>query len=72
MTIAREEIFGPVLVMIPYSTVDEAIEIATDSVYGLCGYVYGASKDEADTSNPVTVANGALTASKSFSKSRQL
>ena len=47
MTIAREEIFGPVLVMIPYSTVDEAIEIANDSVYGLCGYVYGASEDEA-------------------------
>jgi aldehyde dehydrogenase (NAD+) len=47
MTIAREEIFGPVLVMIPYSTVDEAIEIANDSVYGLCGYVYGASKEEA-------------------------
>jgi aldehyde dehydrogenase (NAD+) len=47
MTIAREEIFGPVLVMIPYSTVDEAIEIANDSVYGLCGYVYGASKDDA-------------------------
>lgn len=37
MTIAREEIFGSVLVIIPYSTVDEAIEIANDSVYGLCG-----------------------------------
>ena len=47
MTIAREEIFGPVLVMIPYSTIDEAIEIANDSDYGLCGYVYGASKEEA-------------------------
>jgi aldehyde dehydrogenase (NAD+) len=40
MTIAREEIFGPVLVMIPYNTVDEAIEIANDTVYGLSGYVY--------------------------------
>ena len=49
MTIAREEIFGPVLVMIPYSDVDEAIEIANDSEYGLSGYVYGASTEEAMT-----------------------
>ena len=47
MTIAREEIFGPVLVMIPYSTIDEAIEIANDSDYGLCGYVFGASREDA-------------------------
>jgi len=47
MTIAREEIFGPVLVMIPYRDVDEAIEIANDSDYGLSGYVYGASTEEA-------------------------
>ena len=47
MTIAREEIFGPVLVMIPYSDVDEAIEIANDSEYGLSGYVYGANTEEA-------------------------
>jgi aldehyde dehydrogenase (NAD+) len=47
MTIAREEIFGPVLVMIPYKDIDEAIEIANDSDYGLSGYVYGASNEEA-------------------------
>ncbi len=47
MTIAREEIFGPVLVMIPYKTVDDAVRIANDSDYGLSGYVYGASEDEA-------------------------
>jgi aldehyde dehydrogenase (NAD+) len=41
MTIAREEIFGPVLVMIPYSSIDEAVEIANDTVYGLAGYVQG-------------------------------
>ncbi len=41
MTIAREEIFGPVLVMIPYNTVDEAVEMANDTVYGLAGYVQG-------------------------------
>jgi aldehyde dehydrogenase (NAD+) len=41
MTIAREEIFGPVLVMIPYDTVDNAVAIANDSEYGLSGYVFG-------------------------------
>ena len=39
MTIAREEIFGPVLVMIPYDTEEEAIAIANDTPYGLAGYV---------------------------------
>ena len=47
MTIAREEIFGPVLCMIPYSTLDEAVRIANDTEYGLSGYVYGASAEEA-------------------------
>ena len=39
MTIAREEIFGPVLTMIPYETEEEAIRIANDTPYGLAGYV---------------------------------
>jgi aldehyde dehydrogenase (NAD+) len=47
MTIAREEIFGPVLCIIPYSSVDEAVTIANDTEYGLSGYVYGATTDEA-------------------------
>ena len=47
MRIAREEIFGPVLVAIPYDTVEEAIDIANDSDYGLCASVYGANKEEA-------------------------
>ena len=46
MTIAREEIFGPVLVMIPYDTVEDAISMANDTVYGLAGYVQG-PEDEA-------------------------
>ena len=43
MRIAREEIFGPVLSIMPYDTSDEAIEIANDTVYGLAAYVQ--SKD---------------------------
>lgn len=43
MKIAREEIFGPVLSVIRYSTVEEAIEIANDTIYGLAGGVW--SKD---------------------------
>ena len=41
MKIAREEIFGPVLSIISYETVDEAVEIANDSPYGLNGAVFG-------------------------------
>ncbi|MGK2741334.1 aldehyde dehydrogenase family protein [Tepidicaulis sp. LMO-SS28] len=41
MTIAREEIFGPVLCILPYKDEAEAIEIANDTVYGLSGYVSG-------------------------------
>jgi aldehyde dehydrogenase (NAD+) len=39
MTIAREEIFGPVLAILPYNTEEEAIKMANDTVYGLSGYV---------------------------------
>ena len=39
MRIAREEIFGPVLAMLPYDTEDEAIAMANDTPYGLAGYV---------------------------------
>ncbi|MCY4427709.1 MAG: aldehyde dehydrogenase family protein [Halieaceae bacterium] len=41
MTIAREEIFGPVLTMIPYDSEEEAISIANDTDYGLAAYVQG-------------------------------
>lgn len=39
MAIAREEIFGPVLVMIPFDTEEEAVAVANDTVYGLTNYV---------------------------------
>jgi aldehyde dehydrogenase (NAD+) len=45
MTIAREEIFGPVLVVIPYETEDEAVHIANDTPYGLSAYVQGTSQE---------------------------
>ena len=45
MRIAREEIFGPVLVIISYDDIDHAIDIANDSPFGLAGYVNGADAD---------------------------
>jgi len=46
MTIAREEIFGPVLCILPYDTVDEAIAIANDTDYGLAAYLNGSDLDQ--------------------------
>lgn len=46
MTIAQEEIFGPVMSVITYKDIDEAIEIANDTIYGLAGYVFGNDKEE--------------------------
>jgi aldehyde dehydrogenase (NAD+) len=47
MTIAQEEIFGPVLVVIPYEDDDDAIRIANESSYGLSGGVVSADEDRA-------------------------
>ena len=47
MTIAREEIFGPVLCMLSYESEDEAVSIANDTPYGLAGYVQSENFDHA-------------------------
>jgi betaine-aldehyde dehydrogenase len=47
MRIAQEEIFGPVLAIIPYDSADEAIAIANDTVYGLGAHVQSTDKARA-------------------------
>ena len=47
MTIAREEIFGPVLSILPYETEEDAIRMANDTVYGLAAYVQSGSLEHA-------------------------
>ena len=58
MTIAREEIFGPVLAMMPYDSIEEAIAIANDTPYGLAGYVQGNNMDEVmDVASQIRAGN---------------
>jgi aldehyde dehydrogenase (NAD+) len=45
MTISKEEIFGPVLSILPYDTIEDAIRMANDSIYGLAAYVAGPVED---------------------------
>jgi aldehyde dehydrogenase (NAD+) len=49
MTVAQEEIFGPVLTIIPYDNEDHAVSLANDSIYGLAGGVWAATHDRAMT-----------------------
>ena len=53
MTIAKEEIFGPVLCLIKYETEDEAIEIANDTEFGLAGYVQGELSHAIEVGNQI-------------------
>ncbi|GLS87212.1 aldehyde dehydrogenase [Cypionkella aquatica] len=45
MTISKEEIFGPVLAILPYDSLDEAVTMANDTVYGLAAYIAGPVED---------------------------
>jgi acyl-CoA reductase-like NAD-dependent aldehyde dehydrogenase len=47
MALAQEEIFGPVLSILPYDTEDEAVELANDTIYGLSGAVWSADRERA-------------------------
>jgi aldehyde dehydrogenase (NAD+) len=49
MRIAREEIFGPVLSIMPYDSEEQAVEIANDTVYGLAAYVQSGELEHART-----------------------
>ena len=55
MTIAKEEIFGPVLSIIKYDNEDEAIEIANDTEYGLAGYVQGEPEHAKEVARKIRV-----------------
>ena len=57
MRIAREEIFGPVLVVITYTSVEEAIEIANDSPYGLSGAVVGPQEQARQVAREMRTGN---------------
>jgi aldehyde dehydrogenase (NAD+) len=47
MTIAQEEIFGPVLSILPYTDEDDAVRIANSTIYGLAGGVFSADRERA-------------------------
>jgi aldehyde dehydrogenase (NAD+) len=65
MTIAREEIFGPVLSILGYDGVDQAIEMANDTEYGLSAYVNGADLDKA-RATAREIRAGQVTINQSF------
>lgn len=57
MTIAQEEIFGPVLTVITYDSVDEAVEIANDMIYGLSGAVVGPHEEAIQVARRIRTGN---------------
>ena len=77
MTIAREEIFGPVLSILPYDTEEEAIEIANDTPYGLSGGVQGGDLERATKvarqirTGQIEVNQGAFNAAAPFGGYKQ-
>ena len=57
MTISQEEIFGPVLTVLTYDSVEEAIEIANDTVYGLSGAVVGPEEEAVEVARQLRTGN---------------
>lgn len=57
MTIAQEEIFGPVLTVLTYETVEEAIAMANDSIYGLSGAVVGPQEEAEKVARQLRTGN---------------
>ena len=57
MTIAREEIFGPVLSILPYKDEDDALSIANDTEYGLSGYVSGSQEKAQEFAEKIRSGN---------------
>jgi acyl-CoA reductase-like NAD-dependent aldehyde dehydrogenase len=77
MTIAQEEIFGPVLSIIPYDDEEEAIRIANDTIYGLAGAVWSGDAERAERvarrmrTGQITVNGGAFNPSAPFGGYKQ-
>lgn len=77
MKIAKEEIFGPVLCILPYDTEEEAVRIANDTVYGLAGAVWSAEPGRAERvarqlrTGQVDVNGGAFNPSAPFGGYKQ-
>jgi acyl-CoA reductase-like NAD-dependent aldehyde dehydrogenase len=77
MTIAQEEIFGPVLSILPYDGVEEAVEMANDSAYGLAGAVWAGTQERAEAvarqlrTGQVEINGGAFNPNAPFGGYRQ-
>ena len=63
MAIAREEIFGPVLCVIAYKDIEEAVAIANDTAYGLNACVYGAKEEAIAVAHRIQAGNVYINAS---------
>ncbi|MEM7669831.1 MAG: aldehyde dehydrogenase family protein, partial [Pseudomonadota bacterium] len=68
MDVMRDETFGPIMPVMPFDTIDQAVELANDTVYGLSAAVFGATLDEAEAvarridAGAVSLNDAALTA----------